>query len=121
MLVRLWYAVITESEKEKLVRYVAETALPVLSSRAGNCGVTFLSSGDEWIELTYWHDQESIDKLAGDPEYGRIVEDIFALGVLEKDQKTTIWNCEGDTIDSQNAALFSGPGSFGDPEDGAGE
>ena len=112
MLVRLWYAGFTEADKEKLVQYAAETSLPVLSSRAGNCGVSFLSSGDEWIEVTYWQDQESIDKLADDPEYVRVVEGLVALGVLGKDQKTTIWNCEGRFIDPVTAALSCDLGSL---------
>lgn len=105
MLVRIWYAGFTEADKEKLVQYAVQISLPVLSSRAGNCGVSFLSSGDEWIEVTYWQDQESIDKLDDDREYVRVVEGLVALGILGKDQKTTIWNCEGRSIDPATAAL----------------
>ena len=121
MLVRLWYAVFTESEKGKLLKYTAEISLPVLSSRSGNCGVSFLSRDDEWIEVTYWQDRESIDKLGDDPEYVRAVEGLVALGVLGRDQKTTIWELEGRSIDPLTAALACDLGSLIIPEDDVGE
>lgn len=98
MLARIWYAAFNESDKEKLINYATETSLPVLSSRPGNCGVSFFSNEDEWITLTFWDDKDSIDKLADDPEYKQAVDGVLALGVLGGDRKTTIWNYEGGTI-----------------------
>jgi len=97
MLARIWHTTFSEANKEKLVEYATETSFPALSSRPGNRGVFFFSNGDEWITLTLWQDKGSIEKLADDPEYNRIVEGILALDVLGSDQKTTVWNCEGGT------------------------
>lgn len=97
MIARMWKTTFNEVDKDKLVEYANEVSLPVLSSWAGNHGVSFFSSGDEWITLTYWQDQASVDGLADDPEYARIVDGILALGLLGGDQVTTVWTYEGGT------------------------
>lgn len=98
MLVRVWRTSFDASQRAKLVDYANRVSLPVLSSRPGNRGVIFYADGDCWTTLTIWDDQESIDRLDGDPEYGRIVAGILDLDVLGDSQETEVFSFEGGSL-----------------------
>ena len=76
MIVRQWKTTFDESRKTELVAYANEVSLPTLSTRPGCVGVAFLSSGNRWITQTIWRNQASIDALAEDKDYDRIVDGI---------------------------------------------
>lgn len=98
MLIRLWRTSFKLTQKQRLVEYANNISLPVLSSRAGNCGVFFYSEGDQWTTMTLWEDQQSIDDLAGDPEYRQTVEGLLALNVLGDDQQTDVYELNGNSL-----------------------
>ncbi len=48
--------------------------------------------------MTLWEDQQSIDDLAGDPEYRQTVEGLLALNVLGDDQQTDVYELNGNSL-----------------------
>lgn len=98
MLVRIWKTVFDVSQQDKLEKYANEVSLPVLSTRAGNRGVLFYTSNDQWTTFTIWDGQASIDALDSDEEYARIVKGILDLGVLGEKQETQIFEYAGGKV-----------------------
>ena len=91
MLVRIWEASFDVAKKEKLIEYANSRSLPVLSSRPGCAGVTLYLSKARLITQTIWRDQASIDALADDPEYKKLVDGILALDALGPKQETKVF------------------------------
>lgn len=99
MIARLWKTTFDTSSKTRLIDYANQVSLPVLSSRPGNRGVFFFSHEDEWITLTLWDDQAALNTLAIDPEYAKIVDGLMDLNVLGTQQKTSVFEYHGGTLE----------------------
>lgn len=101
MIVRFWQTRFDASQLEALKTYANGVFLPVLATRPGNAGVVFFSQDDRWTTMTFWDSQASIDGLANDDDYARIVAGIMELGVLGDEQQTTTHVVHGFTMAGQ--------------------
>lgn len=95
VLVRIWETRFDLARKTELIAYANDVSLPVLRSRSGCDGVLFFSLDTCWVTQTIWDKRSSIDALATDPEYARIVEGILALDILRSDQTTRVFEMAG--------------------------
>jgi len=95
MLTRVWRTRFRQDRLDELTRFANEVSIPVLSARPGYLGFELLSSGGDWLTITYWEDQRSIDATESSPEYHTIVEKIQAQGFLIGSPETIVYESRG--------------------------
>ena len=98
MLVRVWTVDIKKEKIKELEEFANTISLPMFIEQEGCLGVLFTKNSDEASTITFWENQESIDKLATSVSYQDVVKQIEESGILAGNHKSETYEEYGGFI-----------------------
>ena len=88
MLVRVWTVDIKKDRIKDLEEFANTISLPIFRKQEGCLGVLFTKNSQEASTITFWDNQESINKLATSKSYQDVVKEIEESGILAGNHKS---------------------------------
>ena len=88
MLVRVWTVDIKKDRIKDLEEFANTISLPMFRKQEGCLGVLFTKNSQEASTITFWDNQESINKLATSKSYQDVVKEIEESGILAGNHKS---------------------------------
>jgi len=98
MLVRVWTVDIKKEKIKELEEFANTISLPMFRKQEGCLGVLFTKNSQEASTITFWENQESIDKLATSVSYQNVVKQIEESGILAGNHKSETYEEYGGFI-----------------------
>ena len=98
MLVRVWTVDIKKEKIKELEEFANSISLPMFRKQEGCLGVLFTKNSQEASTITFWENQESIDKLATSVSYQNVVKQIEESGILAGNHKSETYEEYGGFI-----------------------
>jgi len=88
VLVRVWTVDIKKDRIKDLEEFANTISLPMFRKQEGCLGVLFTKNSQEASTITFWDNQESINKLATSKSYQDVVKEIEESGILAGNHKS---------------------------------
>jgi len=101
MLVRVWTVDIKQEKIKELEEFANTISLPMFRKQEGCLGVLFTKNSHEASTITFWDNQESIDKLAISISYQDVVKQIEESGILAGNHRSETYEEYGGFIGFQ--------------------
>lgn len=94
MMVRLWRTGVDPQQAEAYNRFAAEQSLPMFQQQPGFRGVFFTHTNHDFVVITLWANQASVDSLQTSPTYQATVQAIMAAGFLTGEQSVEVFEVD---------------------------
>lgn len=90
MFIRTWKTSVHPDRVDDLETFAEKFSLPMFREQPGCLGVLFARDGAYKETVSFWEDQEAIERLATSPSYEETVRRIEETGMLQGEQTVTI-------------------------------
>lgn len=90
MIARLWKTGLKRDRIAAYETFAREISLPMFQEQDGFLGCVMSRDADKGLVLTFWRDQQAVDRLAHSPSYLATVRRILAADLLAGEQSTEV-------------------------------